>query len=245
MLGGVAVISGASRGIGRACALELARQGWKIGINYLSNHEQAESLAQEIVNTGSEAITLPADVKAAEECRQMIDKVVKHWGSLQVLINNAGIARDQLLLRISDQEWDEMLATNLNSAFYCTRQALRPMMKSRYGRVINMSSVVGIAGNTGQAHYAAAKAGLVGFTRTIAKEYGGKGITANAIAPGYIDTDMTRGMNEAAAASIKEKIAVGRLGNAQDIAALAAFLASPAAAYITGQVIQVDGGLSL
>lgn len=245
MLGGVAVVSGASRGIGRACALELARQGWKIGINYRSNHEQAESLAQEIVDAGSEAITLPADVKVAEECRQMIDKVVKHWGGLQVLINNAGIARDQLLLRISDQEWDEMLATNLNSAFYCTRQALRPMMKARYGRVINMSSVVGIAGNTGQAHYAAAKAGLVGFTRTIAKEYGGKGITANAIAPGYIDTDMTRSLNEAAAASIKEKIAVGRLGNAQDIAALAAFMASPAAAYITGQVIQVDGGLSL
>lgn len=245
MTAGVALVTGASRGIGRACALELARQGWKVGINYLNNHEQAESLAQEITSIGSEAITLPADVKMAAACRQMIDTVTKHWGGLQVLVNNAGISRDQLLIRISDQEWDDMLATNLSSAFYCTRQALRPMMKARYGRVINISSIVGIAGNSGQAHYAAAKAGLIGFTRTVAKEYGGKGITANAIAPGYIETDMTRDLSVVADGGIKDRIAVGRLGSAQDIASLAAFLASPAAGYITGQVIQVDGGLSL
>ncbi|MGE5453798.1 MAG: SDR family oxidoreductase, partial [Methylocystaceae bacterium] len=154
-------------------------------------------------------------------------------------------ARDQLLVRISDQEWDEMLATNLSSAFYCTRQALRPMMKARFGRIITISSVVGIAGNPGQAHYAAAKAGLIGFTRSVAKEYGGRGITANVIAPGYIATDMTSNLDAVAAGAIKDRIAVGRLGRAEDVGALAAFLASDNAAYITGQVIQIDGGLSL
>lgn len=245
MNGGVAVVTGASRGIGRACALELARQGWKIGINYLNNHEQAESLAQEIVSIGSEAITLPADVKVADQCRKMLDTVLNHWGAIQGLVNNAGIARDQLLVRISDQEWDEMLATNLSSAFYCTRQVLRPMMKARFGRIITISSVVGIAGNPGQAHYAAAKAGLIGFTRSVAKEYGGRGITANVIAPGYIATDMTSNLDAVAAGAIKDRIAVGRLGRAEDVGALAAFLASDNAAYITGQVIQIDGGLSL
>lgn len=241
----VAVVTGASRGIGRACALELASQGWKVGINYLSNHGQAESLAQEIINAGGEALTLPADVSSPEQCKRMLDEVQQHWGAIHALINNAGISRDQLLVRISDQEWQEMISTNLNSAFYCTRQALRPMMKSRYGRIINISSVVGIAGNAGQAHYAAAKAGLIGFTRSVAKEYGGRGITANVIAPGYIDTDMTRSLNDDITGSIKSRIALGRLGTAKDVAYLAAYLASEAAGYITGQVIQVDGGLSL
>lgn len=240
----VALITGSSRGIGRAIAVKLARDGFRVIINYRSNKEQAEQVLQEVETAGGKGLIIRADVSNSHEAGSLVESGIKEFGQIDVLVNNAGINKDQLMLRISDEDWEKVISTNLNAAFYCSRAVLKSMMKKRYGRIINISSVVGICGNAGQTHYAAAKSGLLGFTCSIAREYGSRGINANVIAPGYIQSDMTADLNQEQTASILNGIAVGRLGTPDDIAGVAAFLASPAADYISGQVIRVDGGLS-
>ncbi len=240
----VAIVSGSSRGIGKAIALQLARNGFKVVVNYMQNQEQAEKVLSEIQAAGGQGMVLQADVSKPEDAQRMVDTAVQTYGRVDVLVNNAGINKDQLMLRISDDEWHQLIHTNLDSAFYCSRAALRPMMKKRYGRIINISSVVGISGNAGQTHYAAAKSGLLGFTFSLAQEYGNRGITANVVAPGFIQSDMTAALSPEQSAKIQAGIAVGRLGTPEDVAAVVAFLASPQASYISGQVIKVDGGMS-
>ena len=251
----VALVTGSSRGIGRAIALHLAREGYRVVVNYYNNpqesseiieenQEQARQVLQEIEAAGSTGIVVGADVSDPVMARELVDATIKEYGQIDVLVNNAGINKDQLILRINDEEWDKLINTNLSSAFYCCRAALKQMVRKRYGRIINISSVVGLSGNAGQAHYSASKAGLLGLTFSIAREYGARGITANVIAPGYIQSDMTAGFSPELKEKTLSTIAVGRLGTPEDIAGVVAFLASDAAAYITAQVIKVDGGLS-
>ncbi|MGE5391952.1 MAG: 3-oxoacyl-[acyl-carrier-protein] reductase [Deltaproteobacteria bacterium] len=241
---GVALVTGSGRGIGRAIALELAREGYRVAVNDLCTDGPAQEVLAQIEAAGGMGMVVGADISDPRAAREMIDQVVDRFGRIDVLVNNAGINRDQLLVRISDEEWDQLIRTNLNGAFYCSRAAVKHMMRKRYGRIIHISSVVGIAGNAGQAHYAAAKSGLLGFSRSIAREYGNRNITSNVIAPGYISSDMTAALNAEQTGKILSGIALGRLGTPEDIAGVAAFLASSRAAYITGQVIQVDGGMS-
>lgn len=243
----VAIVTGSSRGIGKAIALQLARDGFRIAVNYIDideNRDQAYKVLQEIEAAGSTGIVIEADVSDSKAAQQLIEKTIQQFGQIDVLVNNVGINKDQLMLRMTDDEWNKIISTNLNSAFYCTRAVLKPMMKKRYGRIINISSVVGISGNAGQAHYAASKSGLLGFTFSVAQEYGNRGITANVIAPGFIQSDMTAGLSPEQSEKILAGIALGRLGTPEDIAGVAAFLASPRAAYVSGQVIRVDGGMS-
>lgn len=239
----VAIITGSSRGIGRATALVFASTGYRVVVNYNHNREQAEQVLQEIEALGSNGILLGADVSKPQEARDLIEKSVKEFGRVDVLVNNAGINHDQLMLRIQDEEWERVINTNLSSAFYCSRAAVKHMFKKRFGRIINISSVVGISGNAGQTHYSAAKSGLLGLTLSIAQEYGNRGITANAVAPGFIESDMTASLSPEQRQQILSGIAVGRLGKPEDVAALVLFLASDEAAYINGQVIRVDGGM--
>ncbi|MBC7074739.1 MAG: 3-oxoacyl-[acyl-carrier-protein] reductase [Syntrophomonadaceae bacterium] len=251
----VAIVTGSSRGIGRAIALQLAREGYRVAVNYYSNksapeeaveenRRQAEEVLREIENTGSIGIMIGADVSNSQSAAELVEKTVEEFGRVDVLVNNAGINKDQLMLRINDDDWDELINTNLSSAFYCSRAALRYMVRKRYGRIINISSVVGINGNVGQAHYAASKSGLLGLTFSIAREYGPRGITANVIAPGYIQSDMTKDFTPEQREKLLSAIALGRIGTPEDIAGAVAFLASPQASYITAQIIRVDGGLS-
>ncbi|MDD3269174.1 MAG: 3-oxoacyl-ACP reductase FabG [Syntrophomonadaceae bacterium] len=255
MNGKTVLVTGSSRGIGRAIALQFAREGYRVAVNYYdspdalpetnqANLQQAEDVLQEIEAAGSNGMLVGADVSKPVAAQSMVDKVAKEFGQIDVLVNNVGINKDQLLLRISDAEWEDIISTNLSSAFYCSRAAVKYMMKKRYGRIINISSVVGIGGNAGQVHYAASKSGLLGLTFSIAKEYGARGITANVIAPGFIQSDMTAGFTEEQKAKMLSGIAVGRLGTPEDVANAAAFLASPGASYISGQLIRVDGCLS-
>jgi 3-oxoacyl-[acyl-carrier protein] reductase len=236
----VAFITGARRGIGRAIALELAEAGADC---VLIARTAPEELAQEIIAKGRRALALAVDVADAAACENAVKQTVKELGGFDILINNAGIADDGLLMRMKEEQWQRVLDVNLNGAFYCAKAALRPMLKSGSGRIINISSVVGQMGNAGQANYAASKAGLIGFTKSLAKEVGSRGITANAIAPGFISTDMTHVMSEEAKTALLTQIPMGTLGEPEDVAKLALFLASPAARYITGQVMNVDGGL--
>ncbi len=253
--GQVALVTGSSRGIGKAIALFLARDGFQVIVNYYNspdqapdliktNEEQAAEVLKEIEFAGGTGIVIGADVSDPASAAQLIDESVKALGRIDVLVNNAGIIKDQLLVRISDDEWDNVIRTNLNSAFYCSRAALKHMVKKRYGRIINISSIVGLSGNTGQAHYAASKSGLLGLSKTIAKEYGSRGITCNVVAPGYIQSDMTAHLNAERTSRLLEGIALKRLGSPDDIAGVVAFLASARAAYISGQIIPVDGFMS-
>lgn len=239
----VAIVTGAARGIGRAVALELARQGASVAINYRASVQEAEQLCQHIQGYGGGALVVQGDVAQAEDAERIVATVLEHYQRIDVLVNNAGIVRDRLLLRMSDQDWDEVLRVDLGGAFLCTRAALRSMVRQRSGRIISISSVAGVIGNAGQANYAAAKAGLIGFTRSIAREVASRAITANVVAPGYIDTEMWAGVPADARDRFLQLIPLGRPGTPQDVAAVVAFLASDRAAYITGQVIHVDGGM--
>ena len=241
--GKVAIVTGASRGIGRAVALGLAKAGAKVIVNYAGNAAAAEEVRQAIADIGGEAVAVQADVADATAVEAMVKLAMDTYGRIDILVNNAGITRDGLLMRMKDEDWDAVIDTNLKGVFYCTKAVSRVMMKQKSGRIINMTSVVGLMGNAGQANYSAAKAGVIGFTKAMAKELASRGITVNAIAPGYISTDMTAGLPEQVKTDLADKIPLNRLGAPEDIAGAALFLASDAAAYITGQTLQVDGGM--
>ena len=243
--GKVALVTGSGRGIGKAIALKLAENGATLVINDVGDATPAEQTVTEIKNMNRQAMAIMADVSSSSDVNHMVETAISAYGKVDILVNNAGITRDQLTMRMTDEEWDKVLAIDLKSVFLCTRAVLRPMLKQRSGRIISMSSVVGIIGNTGQANYAAAKAGIIGFTKTIAKEVASRGITVNAVAPGFIDTPMTQSLPEERKQMLMAGIPLGCLGTPRDIAETVAFLASEEAHYITGQVITVDGGISL
>lgn len=245
LAGKVAVITGSSRGIGAAIAMELSGKGAKVVLNYLQNAAAAQSIADAIKAREGECLVVQADVSLAEGAERLIRAAQEAYGRIDILVNNAGIARDTLMLRMSDAAWDEVLNTNLKGAFLCTRAALRGMVRQRGGRIINISSVVGLVGNPGQVNYASAKAGLVGMTMSLAKEVGSRGITVNVVAPGFIDTEMTQALSDALKQQALGQIPLGHFGKPQDVAHAVAFLASEEAAYITGQVLKVDGGLAM
>jgi len=240
-----ALITGASRGIGRDVALRLASEGASVALNYQSGGVEAVAVAKEIADAGGTAIVVQGSVGIAVEAESLIERTLSDLGGLDILVNNAGITRDNLVMRMSEEDWDAVLDTNLKGAFLCTKAAVRLMLRQRSGRIVNMSSVVGISGNAGQANYSAAKAGLIGFTKTIAREVASRGITVNAVAPGFITTRMVEGLGEEVRAQILERIPLGRFGAPEEVAACVAFLASDDAAYITGQVVGIDGGLGL
>lgn len=239
----VAVVTGASRGIGRAIALDLAKQGAKIIVNFAGNEERAKEVVEEIQALGSEAVSVRADVSNTEEVANMMKIAIDTFGKIDILVNNAGITKDNLLMRMKEDEWDAVIRTNLKGVFVCTKAVTRQMVRQRYGRIINIASVVGVIGNPGQANYVAAKAGVIGFTKTAAKELAARNITVNALAPGFIETDMTYVLAEETKQEMLKLIPLARFGQAKDIANAVSFLASEQSSYITGQTIQIDGGM--
>ena len=238
-----ALVTGASRGIGRATALELAKAGVKVAVNFAGNRAAAEEVVSTIEAAGGTAFLVPADVGAPAAVDTMVKAVVERFGKIDILVNNAGITRDNLIMRMKEEDWDAVMHTNLKGIFNCTKAVSKLMMKQRYGRIINMTSVVGVMGNAGQSNYAAAKAGVIGFTKSMAKELASRNITVNAVAPGYISTDMTANLSEQAKTDLQSQIPLQRLGNPEDVAAAILFLVSPSADYITGQTLLVDGGM--
>lgn len=241
----VAVVTGSSRGIGRAIVLRLAQDGARIVVNYRGNKAAADEVVDEILAVGGEATAVQADVSQPAEAESLIDAAKKAFGRVDILVNNAGTTRDTLLMRMTEEDWDVVIDTNLKGTFNCIKAVSRQMMRQRYGRIVNVTSVAGIAGNAGQANYASAKAGLIGLTKTVAKELGSRGITCNAIAPGLVPTDLTASLPQELVDLAVERTPLGRVGTAEDMAAAVAFLASDEASFITGQVLAVDGGLAL
>lgn len=241
----VAVVTGAGRGIGREVAKTFAGYGAKVVVNYNGSEANANSLVEEIKAAGGDAVAFKANVADFAEAEALIKFAVEQYGRVDILVNNAGITRDNLVLGMKEEDFDAVIGINLKGTFNCIKHVYRVMMKQKYGRIINMSSVVGVEGNAGQVNYSASKAGVIGITKSIAKELGSRGVTANAIAPGFVKTDMTDALSDKQKDAMLDHIAVKRLGEVSDIAETAAFLASDKAAYITGQVIKVDGGMSL
>ena len=243
--GKAALVTGGSRGIGRAVCLELARRGACVAVNYAGNAAASEETVESCKAMGVDAFSVQADVADAAACDAMVKEVLSRFGRLDILVNNAGITRDGLMPMLKDADWDAVLDANLKGAFHCMRAAYRPMMKQKYGRVVNLSSIVGLRGNAGQANYAASKAGLIGLTKSMAKELAGRNVTVNAVAPGFIDTDMTAALPEKARESMLASIPMGRLGQGEDVAKAVAFFAGDGAGYVTGQVLCVDGGMAV
>jgi 3-oxoacyl-[acyl-carrier protein] reductase len=243
--GKVAVVTGGGRGIGRAIVLALGKEGVKVLINYRGKKESALETLEELKKLGGEGEIYQADVSVEEEVEKMFNFVIEKWGKLDILVNNAGITKDNLLIRMKSEEWDQVINTNLRGVFLCTRSALKIMLKQRSGRIINISSVVGLKGNIGQANYASAKAGIIGFTKAVAREVASRGITVNAIAPGFIKTEMTDVLSEEMKKKVLDEIPLGRFGDPEDVANAVKFLVSDEASYITGVVLNVDGGLAI
>jgi 3-oxoacyl-[acyl-carrier protein] reductase len=239
----VALVTGASRGLGAAIAVKLAGNGIKVALNYLTNDDEANKVARKIESSGGETMLFKANVSDAAAVRQMVRQIVKQWGKLDILVNNAGIVRDTLLLRMPDEIWDEVLNVDLRGAYLCTKYALRSMMEQGWGRIINIASLAGLVGNAGQTNYSAAKGGLIAFTKAVAREVGSRNITVNAIAPGFIVTEMTDKLSPETRDAILARIPLGRFGKTDDVAEMVAFLAGEAAGYITAQVISIDGGV--
>ncbi len=241
--GKVAVVTGGSRGIGRAVSVLLAEKGARVVVNYLKGEEGAKLTLEEIKKRGKEGIIKRFDVSDFKETENAFKEIVDRFGSIDILVNNAGITRDSLLLRMSEEDWEEVIKVNLNGVFNCTRSVIKYMIKARYGRIVNITSVVGEMGNAGQANYSASKAGIIGFTKTVAKEVASRGINVNAVAPGFIETDMTDKLSERVKEELRAKIPMGRFGKPLDVANAVYFLVSDASAYITGHVLNVSGGL--
>ena len=241
--GTVALVTGASRGIGAAIACRLALAGTKVGVNYLTSQEAAEGVVQAIAEAGGEAILVKGNIAREEDASAAVKQVVGQWQRIDILVNNAGINRDRLLLRMTTEDWDQVLEVDLKGAFLCTKFVMPHLIKQHSGRVLNISSVVGLTGNPGQANYAAAKAGLIGFTKAVAREVASRNVTVNALAPGYVSTGMVERLPEETRKKILDRIPMGRFGNTEDVAEAVVFLCSPGAGYITGQVLTIDGGL--
>jgi 3-oxoacyl-[acyl-carrier protein] reductase len=242
----VAIVTGGSRGIGEAIALKLAESGAHVAFTYVSSDEKAKLLEEKIKALGVKAKAYKSNAANFQECESMVNEVIKEFGQIDICVNNAGISKDNLLLRMSPEQWEEVINTNLTSVFNMTKQVIRPMMKARSGSIINMSSIVGVRGNAGQSSYAASKAGIIGFTKSIAAELGSRNIRCNAIAPGFVETDMTHYLKEGESAKVfLDKIPLGRFGSAEEIANVTLFLASEMSSYITGQVLSTCGGLNI